>query len=112
MARIERAYSGLSLPTEIAVDAYPTCRYKGFDVYPLIYRFDPPREWHERRPDRSYSASVLICVADELPNTGHSRIFPLQAIHWESIGAAKRAAAKMAENIIDGFVPGQSMISQ
>ncbi|MDB0507728.1 hypothetical protein AB6Q13_11325 [Ralstonia solanacearum] len=93
------------------MDAYPTCRYKGFDVYPLIYLFDAPREWHERRPDRSYSASVLICQAGELPNTEHSRIFALQADHWESIGTAKRAATKMAEAIIDGFVLGQSMIS-
>lgn len=69
------------------------------------------REWHERRPDRSYSASVLICQAGELPNTEHSRIFALQADHWESIGTAKRAATKMAEAIIDGFVLGQSMIS-
>ena len=112
MARAERAYSGLPLSVEIAVDAYPTCRYKGFDVYPLIYLFDPPREWHERRPDRTYSASVLICLAGEPPSTEHSRIFPLQAIQWESIGTAKRAAAKMAEDIIDGFVPGQSMIAE
>ncbi|WP_252683135.1 hypothetical protein [Ralstonia soli] len=112
MAWMERAYSGLPLSTEIAVDAYPTCRYKGFDVYPLIYLFDAPREWHKRRPDRSYSASVLICLAGESPNAEHSRIFPLQAIQWENVGTAKRAAAKMAEDIIDGFVPGQSMISQ
>lgn len=94
------------------MDAYPTCRYKGFDVYPLIYLFDPPREWHERRPDRSYSASVLICQEGEPPNIKRSRIFPLLAIQWENIGTAKRAAAKMAEDIIDGFVPGQSMNSE
>lgn len=112
MVRMERAYSGLPLSTEIAVDAYPTCRYKGFDVYPLIYLFDPPREWHERRPDRTYSASVLICLAGETPGLEQSHIFPLRATQWESIGTAKRAAAKMAEDIIDGFVPGQSMISE
>lgn len=94
------------------MDAYPTCRYKGFDVYPLIYLFDPPREWHERRPDRTYSASVLICVAGESPSAEHSRIFRLEADQWENIGTAKRAAAKMAEDIIDGFVPGSSMISE
>ena len=91
------------------MDTYPTCRYKGFDVYPLIYLFDPPREWHERRPDRSYSASVLICQEGEPPNAERSRIFPLLTTQWESVGMAKRAAAKMAEDIIDGFVPGQSM---
>ncbi|MHA6853412.1 hypothetical protein [Ralstonia pseudosolanacearum] len=94
------------------MDAYPTCRYKGYDVYPLIYLFDPPREWHEQRPDRSYRASVLICHAGEPPSTEHSRIFRLQAAQWESIGTAKRAAAKMAEDIIDGFVPDQSMIPE
>lgn len=94
------------------MDAYPICRYKGYDVYPLIYLFNPPREWHERRPDRSYSASVLICEAGELPGSVHSRIFRLQADPWESIGVAKRAAAKLAENIIDGFVPGQRLLAQ
>ena len=94
------------------MDAYPICRYKGFDVYPLIYLFNPPREWHEPRPDRSYSASVLICEEGEPPNTEHSRIFPLLATQWDSIGTAKRAAAKMAEDIIDGFVPGRSIVSQ
>jgi len=107
----ERAYSGAPLSTEIAVDAHPTCSYKGFDVYPLIYLFDTPREWHERRPDRAYSASVLICQEGEPPDTERSRIFPLLTTQWESIGTAKRAAAKMAEGIIDGFVPGQFMRS-
>lgn len=112
MEGMESAYSGAPPSMEIAVDAYPTCRYKGFDVYPLIYLFDPPREWHERRPDRTYRASVLICVAGEPPSAEHSRIFRLEADQWENIGTAKRAAAKMAEDIIDGFVPGSSMISE
>ncbi len=94
------------------MDAYPTCRYKGFDVYPLIYLFDPPREWHERRPDRSYSASVLIGQEGEPPSTERSRIFPLPATQWDNIGTAKRAAAKMAEDISDGLGPGRSMHSQ
>lgn len=93
------------------MDAYPICRYKGFDVYPLVYLFDPPREWHERRPDRSYSASVLICQAGEQPSMEHSRIFRLTATPWENIGTAKRAAAKMAEGIIDGFEPGQFTVA-
>ena len=93
------------------MDAYPTCRYKGFDVYPLIYLFDPPREWHERRherrPDRSCPASVLICQGGMPPGLEHSRIFALQADHWESIGIARQAATKMAEATIDGFAPGK-----
>lgn len=68
---------------------------------------------HRRVSDRAtYSASVLICLAGEPPNTEHSRIFPLQANQWESIGMAKRAATKMAEDIIDGFVPDQFMVSK
>lgn len=90
------------------MDAYPTCRYKGYDVYPRIYLFDPPREWHERRPDRSYSASVMLCLEGASPDAEHSR-FRLSGEPWESIGMAKRAAMKGAEDIIDGFVPGQSM---
>ncbi|WP_197329375.1 hypothetical protein [Ralstonia syzygii] len=93
------------------MDAYPICRYKGFDIYPLIYRFDPPREWHERRPDRSYSASVIICQEGESPNAEHARIFRLEADQWDSIGTAKRAATKTAQDIIDGFVPGQATAS-
>lgn len=91
------------------MDAYPTCRYKGYDVYPLIYLFDPPREWHERRPDRSCSASVMICLEGASPDAEHSRIFRLSGEPWESIGTAKRAAMEGAEDIIDGFVPGQSV---
>ncbi|CAJ0693055.1 hypothetical protein ACTJK6_16345 [Ralstonia sp. 22086] len=91
------------------MDAYPTCQYKGYDVYPLIYLFDPPREWHERRPDRSYSASVMICLEGAFPDAEHSRIFRLSGEPWESIGTAKRAAMKGAEEIINGFVPVQSM---
>nr|WP_233177005.1 hypothetical protein [Ralstonia sp. ASV6] len=100
---------GCLFSTEIDVDAYPTCCYKGFDVYPLIYLFDPPREWHERRPDRAYSASVVICQEGASPDLAHSRIFHLNGEPWESIGTAKRAAMRGAEDIIDGFVPGQSM---
>jgi hypothetical protein len=91
------------------MDTYPTSRYKGFDIYPLIYRFDPPREWHERRPDRAYSASVVICLEGESTDAEHSRVFRLSGEPWESVGAAKRAATKGAEDIINGLVPGQSM---
>ena len=112
MAHMERAYSGTSPFTEFAVDARPTCRYKGFEVYPFIYLFDPPREWHGRRSDRSYNASVLICQAGEEPSMEDSCIFRLEATPWDSVGVAKRVAVKMAEGIIDGFVPGQTLMAQ
>lgn len=41
-----------------------------------------------------------------------SRIFRLEATPWDSVGVAKRAAVKMAEDIIDGFVPGQTLMAQ
>lgn len=87
----------------------PSANYKGFDLYPLVYRYDPPREWHERRPDRSYSASVVICREGEEPTTGSGKVFALAAEQWESLGLAKRAAVRTGEQIIDGLIPGQSM---
>lgn len=94
------------------MDTFPTYRYKGFDIYPLIYRFDPPREWHERRPDRAYSVSVVICPEGESMEDTRSRVFRVGGEPWESVGAAKRAATQGAEDIINGLVPGQSMTGQ
>ncbi len=90
------------------MDNSPSASYKGFDLYPLIYRYDPPREWHERRPDRSYSASVVICREGEAPSGDSGKVFALAAEQWESVGLAKRAAVRAGEQIIDGLIPGQS----
>jgi len=90
------------------MDNLPSASYKGFDLYPLVYRFDPPREWHERRPDRSYNASVVICREGKPPTAEHGRVFPLPAEQWESLGVAKRAAVKMGEQIIDNQIPGMT----
>ncbi|CAJ0895390.1 hypothetical protein R1479_03943 [Ralstonia mannitolilytica] len=88
---------------------YPTSFYKGFAIYPLIYPFNPPREWHEKRPDRAYSVSVVICLEGETMDDERSRVFRLRGEPWDNVGAAKRAATQGAEDIIDGLVPGQSM---
>ncbi len=93
------------------MENYPSASYKGFDIYPLIYRCDPPREWHERRPDRTYSASVMICREGREPSSEFSQVFPLQAEQWECVGDAKRAVLKTAEAIINGLVPGQSVVA-
>lgn len=93
---------------EKAVDAYPSANYKGFDLYPLVYPYEPPREWHEPRPDRAYNASVVICREGSPPNAEHGRVFALPVAQWESLGAAKRAAVKTGEEIIDGLVEGMS----
>lgn len=91
------------------MDPHPSANYKGFDLYPLAYPYDPPREWHKPRPDRSYIASILICRAGLPPDAEHGRVFPLPAMQWASLGAAKRAAVKEGENIIDGLVEGMTM---
>jgi len=95
---------------EIVVDSTPSATYKGFDIYPLVYRHDPPREWHAPRPDRTYNASVVICVEGHQPGAGRSRVFPVLAEPWEKIGAARRGVVKAAEDIINGLIPGQSVV--
>ncbi|CAJ0695937.1 hypothetical protein ACTJK6_21430 [Ralstonia sp. 22086] len=94
------------------MDTYPTSFYKGFAIYPLIYPFNPPREWHEKRPDRAYSVSVVICREGETMDDERSRVFRLRGEPWDNVGAAKRAATHGAEEIIDGLVPGQSMAGE
>lgn len=42
--------------------------------YQLVYKFGSPRNWHERRPDRSYSASVVICREGEPPGGTSARV--------------------------------------
>ncbi|AOY90636.1 hypothetical protein BKK79_01440 [Cupriavidus sp. USMAA2-4] len=92
------------------MDTFPSSTYKGFDLYPLVYRYDPPREWHERRPDRSYNASVVICREGLDPVTAVARIFKVRAEQWESLGVAKRAAIQSGRDIVDGLVEGENLI--
>jgi len=92
------------------MDNYPATRANGFDIYPLVYKFDAPaREWNERKPDRTYSASVVICREGETPSGANGRVFKLPEQNWESLGVAKRAAVQRGLDIIGGRVPGESM---
>lgn len=91
------------------MDTSPSSSYKGFDFYPVVYRLDPPREWYERRPDRSYSASVVICREGQDPASEPARKFPLRAEAWEDLGAAERAAVMVGHDIVDGLVDGQDV---
>nr|WP_231646732.1 MULTISPECIES: hypothetical protein [Ralstonia solanacearum species complex] len=91
-------------PEERVVETCPASTYKGYDIYPLILRFDPPREWYERRPDRSYSASVMICDEGISPSARNARVYGVRVEQWDSVDCAKRAAIKTAEDIIDGVV--------
>jgi len=91
------------------MESTPSATYKGYDIYPLVYRHDPPRQWHERRADRAFNASVVICAAGHQPGTERSRVFPVSGEPWENIGAARRGVMKAAEDIINGLVPGQSI---
>lgn len=92
------------------MENHPSANCKGFDLYPLVYKFDPPREWNERRPDRSYSASVVICREGEPPHGGSARVFHVPDMQWSDLGLAKRAAVQYGENIIDGQVVGESLV--
>lgn len=92
------------------MDNSPSSTYKGYDIYPLVYRYDPPREWHAPRPDRTYNAAVVICVEGHRPGAGRSRVFPVLEERWDSLGVAKRAAVKAGEDIIDGLIPGHTVV--
>jgi len=94
---------------ERKLDTGPFTRYKGFDLYPLIYRHQAERTWPERRPDRSFNASVVICREGHEPGTERSRVFRLAAAPWDNIGTARRGAVKFGEDIINGLVPGESV---
>ncbi|MGO4307389.1 MULTISPECIES: hypothetical protein [unclassified Cupriavidus] len=91
------------------MDTSPSANYKGYDIYPLIYTYHATREWYERRPDRTYSASVVICKEGQDPASDQVRLFPMLSNQWDSLGGARRAAVQAGEDIIDGFVPGQSI---
>ena len=94
------------------MDNSPSSTYKGYDIYPLIYRneAEAPRKWHEPRADRTYSASVVICRQGVEPSAKHGRVFPVLAEQWDSLGVAKRAAVKAGEDIIDGLIPGHTVV--
>jgi hypothetical protein len=91
------------------MDTHPSGNTNGFDIYPLIYKCDPPRKWYERRPDRSYRASVMICREGEEPRAENGRIFRVPAAHWVDLGQAKRAAVQHAEDIVAGRIPGETV---
>ncbi|TXI86540.1 hypothetical protein DFLDMN_004833 [Cupriavidus sp. H19C3] len=90
------------------MDNFPASHANGFDIYPLVYRYDPPRQWNERRPDRAYSASVVICREGQQPSGENGRVFRLPEAQWESVGVAKRAAVQRGLDIIGGLVAGES----
>ena len=91
------------------MDSHPASSSNGFDIYPLVYKYDPPREWHERRPDRSYCASVVICREGEQPTDMSGRVFHVPNAQWSNLGQAKRAAVQRGEDIVAGLVPGESL---
>ncbi|PLP99356.1 hypothetical protein [Cupriavidus pauculus] len=91
------------------MDNIPAANSEGFDLYPLVYKYDPPREWHERRPDRSYSASVVICREGVAPSAESGRVFQVPDAQWEDLGAAKRAAVQHGADIIAGLISGTSL---
>jgi len=92
------------------MDTSPSANYKGFDIYPLVYTHAAVREWYERRPDRTYNASVVICREGQDPAADVTKVFPMLSRQWDSLGGARRAAVQAGTEIIDGNVPGQSIL--
>ncbi|MBP0619200.1 hypothetical protein [Cupriavidus consociatus] len=93
------------------MDVYPAATYKGYDVYPLVFRHAAARVWPEPRPDRSFDAAVVICLAGESPESEQARTFRLDATPWDNVGGARRGALRYAEDIINGTVPGVSLVT-
>lgn len=93
------------------MDIYPAATYKGYDLYPLVYKHAVTRVWPEPRPDRSFDAAVVICAEGESPEGGQARTFRLEAAPWDNVGGARRGALRYAEAIINGTVPGVSVVS-
>ncbi|WP_316156789.1 hypothetical protein [Cupriavidus sp. BIC8F] len=91
------------------MDIYPAATYKGYDLYPLVYKHAAERIWPEPRPDRSFDAAVVICLEGESPEGVQARTFRLDAAPWDNVGGARRGALRYAEAIINGAVPGVSV---
>ncbi|WP_029051580.1 MULTISPECIES: hypothetical protein [Burkholderiaceae] len=91
------------------MDDNPAASSRGFDIYPLVYNMQHRRVWHQRRPDRAYGASVVICREGEKPTDLVSRVFRVPDENWTEMGAAKRAAVRRGEDIIAGLVPDASL---
>ncbi|AMP36675.1 hypothetical protein CJO78_03760 [Ralstonia solanacearum] len=96
---------------ELYVDTAPAETYRGFDLYPLLYRAPIPDVWPRPKMDRMYGVSVLICREGVAPGGPRSQVFRLQIEPIESIGSARRAAIAFAQRIIDGSVDGQTVAS-
>jgi hypothetical protein len=88
------------------VDKARRTSYKGFDIYPLVYRFDPARKWYEhtRRLARTYSSSVLICQEGDDPTREPVGVFKVQGNAFDCVAVAMDAAVTTARDIIDRMV--------
>jgi hypothetical protein len=93
------------------MDTFPTATYKGYDLYPLVYSNAIAREraWGERRPDRSYTAAVVLCREGAKPEGEQARTFRLDTTPWDNVGTARRAVLRYAEDIINGTVAAHSV---
>lgn len=102
---------GLGGTVECIMDVNPIASYKGFDLYPLVYKHAVVRTWPERRPDRTFDAAVVICREGGEPEGTQARTFRLDTVPWDNVGAARRGVVRYAEDIINGAIPGQSVVS-
>ncbi|WP_454730666.1 MULTISPECIES: hypothetical protein [Cupriavidus] len=56
----------------------PSASYKGFDLYPLVYKVQPAQSWPRAKPDRSFTASVVICREGYRPGGERTKVFRLE----------------------------------
>lgn len=93
------------------MNSYPSATYKGFDLYPLVYKIEPVETWPRQKAERTFKASVMICREGHQPGTEHTRVYHMDPTPWDNVGTARRGAVKFGEDIINGLVPAESVTS-
>ncbi|ALD89580.1 hypothetical protein N6G02_10865 [Cupriavidus gilardii] len=91
------------------MDSLPTASYKGYELYPLVYRRAPVQTWPRTKPELAFDVSVMICIEGQPPGNEQSRLYRLTSGSCENVGTARRAAVDYGRAIIDGLVPTETL---
>lgn len=81
--------------------------YKGYDIYPVVYRHEVALQPRERLWARPYSAAVIICDESHTPCSEFGRVYPVTDVagdEWGTQDDAERAAMNDGIRIVDGLL--------
>lgn len=85
-------------------------RYRGLEIYPLVYLHQPSGLDGVRHHDAGFDAAVRICRRGTDDTMTSSRVFRVPSRSpFGAAGDARIASASYAEQVIDGMVAGQSI---